>query len=215
MLHVTTRLTTPLLLSLTLAAGTARAEVCDYRPSRLLGEAVGEAAGAVSKLGGNAIAGDGGFYTLLNATSGLTLLGTKLAASGTAAGIGSSGSGAGVASVVANPGVWIPALVIGAGGVGYEATCALFVDERITDYDAVLKVMRDFQDHSDPRAFRLVEDNLNPFIELHDADGTRSTYEVADLYIVDGMLRHRAWGPNRTIGRVVFVPTEISPNSLY
>ena len=104
------------------------------------------------------------------------------------------------------------------GSIGltcYKATCALFVDERITAYDAVLKVMRDFQNHSDPRAVRLVEDNLNPFIELHDADGTRSTYEVADLYIVDGMLRHRAWGPNRTIGRVVFLPTEISPNSLY
>lgn len=196
----------PLLLAL--SAAPAAAAVCDYRPSRLVGDTV---AGAADLAGGvvDRVA-DGGFYTLVNTTSGLTLLGTKLGAatSSTVGLIEGAGGAGGVASVVLNPTVWVPALIVVAGGAGYEATCALFVDERITEYDAVLQVMRDFQAHSDPAYFRLEENTLNPFIEVYDEAGKRHSYLIEDLYIVDGMLKHRSWGPNRRIGRVVFVPTE-------
>ncbi|MBE9639925.1 hypothetical protein [Salipiger mangrovisoli] len=196
-------------LALLLPATSLSAAICDYRPSRLVGDTVTGAAaaatGAVAAATG--VQGDGGFYTLVNATSGLTLLGGKLAASGGAAGL-LEGGGAAAAAAMANPMVWVPALILGAGGAGYEATCAYFVDERITDYDHVLMIMRDFEAHSDPRFFRLEEDTLNPFIEIHDEAGKRATYRIEDLYIVDGMLKHRGWGPNRKIGRVVFVPAD-------
>ncbi|SDI38872.1 hypothetical protein [Alloyangia pacifica] len=186
------------------------AAICDYRPSRLVGDTVSGAAkaatGAVAQVTG--AQQDGGFYTLVNATSGLTLLGGKLAASGGAAASLLEGGGAAAAAAMANPMVWVPALILGAGGAGYEATCAYFVDERITDYDHVLMIMRDFEAHSDPRYFRLEEDTLTPFIEIHDESGSRATYRVEDLYIVDGMLKLRSWGPNRKIGRVVFVPDD-------
>ncbi|WP_353471528.1 hypothetical protein PVT71_09420 [Salipiger sp. H15] len=197
-------------LALLLSATSLSAAICDYRPSRLVGDTVTGAAAAATGAVAAATGvqqGQGGFYTLVNATSGLTLLGGKLAASGGAAGL-LEGGGAAAAAAMANPMVWVPALILGAGGAGYEATCAYFVDERITDYDSVLMIMRDFEAHSDPRFFRLEEDTLNPFIEIHDEAGTRATYRVQDLYIVDGMLKHRSWGPNRKIGRVVFVPSD-------
>ncbi|MCA0939530.1 hypothetical protein LCM08_00830 [Salipiger pacificus] len=209
--------TTAAALALLLSATPLSAAICDYRPSRLVGDTVTGAAaaatGAVAQVAGHATGhatgqrGDGGFYTLVNATSGLTLLGGKLAASGGAAGLLEGGSAA-AAAAMANPMVWVPALILGAGGAGYEATCAYFVDERITDYDHVLMIMRDFEAHSDPSYFRLEEDTLNPFIEIHDEAGSRATYRIEDLYIVDGMLKHRSWGPNRKIGRVVFVPDD-------
>lgn len=198
------------------------AAICDYRPSRLVGDTVSGAAkaatGAVAHVtgaqGAQGTQSDNGFYTLVNATSGLTLLGGKLAASGGAAAGLLEGGGAAAAAAMANPMVWVPALILGAGGAGYEATCAYFVDERITDYDHVLMIMRDFEAHSDPRYFRLEEDTLTPFIEIHDETGTRATYRVEDLYIVDGMLKLRSWGPNRKIGRVVFVPDDAPSEAL-
>lgn len=197
-------------LALLLSSTSLSAAICDYRPSRLVGDTVTGAAaaasGAVAHVAGQR-RGDGGFYTLVNATSGLTLLGGKLAASGGAAGLLEGGSAA-AAAAMANPMVWVPALILGAGGAGYEATCAYFVDERITDYSQVLMIMRDFEAHSDPSYFRLEENTLNPFIEIHDEAGSRATYRIEDLYIVDGMLKHRSWGPNRKIGRVVFVPDD-------
>ncbi|WP_226622949.1 hypothetical protein [Alloyangia pacifica] len=201
-------------LMLLVSAPSLSAAICDYRPSRLVGDTVSGAAaaatGAVAQVTGHVTGqhrGDGGFYTLVNATNGLTLLSGKLAASGGAAGLLEGGSAA-AAAAMANPMVWVPALILGAGGAGYEATCAYFVDERITDYEHVLMIMRDFEAHSDPSYFRLEEDTLNPFIEIHDEAGTRATYRIEDLYIVDGMLKHRNWGPNRKIGRVVFVPND-------
>ncbi|NDW58865.1 hypothetical protein G0P98_20420, partial [Yangia sp. PrR004] len=124
------------------------------------------------------------------------------------------GGGAAAAAAAANPAIWVPALILGAGGAGYEATCAYFVDERITDYDTVLMIMRDFEAHADPRFFRLEEDTLTPFIEVQDETGTRAAYKIEDLYIVDGMLKHRNWGPNRKIGRVVFVPDDAPSETL-
>ncbi len=193
-------------LALLVSTASLSAAICDYRPSRLVGDAVGDAARAATDAARQVTgtAGEGGFYTLVNATSGLTLLGGKLAASG----------GAAAAAAAANPAIWVPALILGAGGAGYEATCAYFVDERITDYDTVLMIMRDFEAHADPRFFRLEEDTLTPFIEVQDESGTRAAYKIEDLYIVDGMLKHRNWGPNRKIGRVVFVPDDAPSEAL-
>jgi hypothetical protein len=188
------------------------AEVCDYRPSHLLGKngskvALGSATGA-GAVGGISTAA--GFYTLVHASSGLTMLGSTAAGASAAGTVGIIGGTAGVvgstAAVVLNPLFWIPALVLGAGGSGYEAVCAYLVDERITDPDEVLKVMQDFQKHADKDYFNLVSGSLTPFIELKDQDGQKKSYKVADLYIVEGVLMHRDFGRNSTLGRIVFVP---------
>ncbi|MCA0997734.1 hypothetical protein [Alloyangia pacifica] len=202
-------------VALLVSTASLSAAICDYRPSRLVGDAVGDAARAATDAARQVTGrtGEGGFYTLVNATSGLTLLGGKLAASGGAAGL-LEGGGAAAAAAAANPAIWVPALILGAGGAGYEATCAYFVDERITDYDTVLMIMRDFGAHADPRFFRLEEDTLTTFIEVQDESGTRAAYKIEDLYIVDGMLKHRNWGPNRKIGRVVFVPDDAPSEAL-
>ncbi|TMV09746.1 hypothetical protein FGK63_01365 [Ruegeria sediminis] len=186
----------------------AQAKVCDYRPSHLLGVDKGRPAAASA--GG---AGASGFYTLVNTTNGLTMLGNTLAgASGTAGVVaGTSGALGSAAAILMNPSVWIPALVAAAVGTGYEATCAYFVDERITDYDEVLDIMRSFQDHADPEYFRLVENTLNPFIEVRDENGGRAAYLVERLYIVEGLLMHRDRGRNTRIGRVMFVNVEETP----
>lgn len=188
------------------------AEVCDYRPSHLLGDsgskvALGSATGA-GTVGGISTAA--GFYTLVHASSGLTMLGSTAAGASAAGTVGIIGGTGGVigstAAVVLNPLLWIPALVLGAGGIGYDAVCAYLVDERITDPDEVLKVMQDFEKHADKNYFKLVNRSLNPFIELKDQDGERKSYKVADLYVVEGVLMHRDFGRNTKLGRIAYVP---------
>ena len=201
-----------------LIASTAIADVCDKRPSRLFGDdesnvALGTA-GAIGATGG--VAAAAGVYTLVHAGSGLTMLGSTLAG---ASGAGTIGIIAGTGGVIGttigiaiNPLVWIPALVVGVGGGAFEATCAFLVDERITDYDQVLEIMKQFDANADPEYFRLAEKAMKPFITITDEEGEKEIYRVENLYIVDGMLLHRDFLRNTKIGRVIFVTaTELPP----
>lgn len=188
------------------------ADACDYRPSRLLGEDNSKVAlGAAGGLGASGAIGTGvfGMYTLVNAGSGLTMLGSTMvgaSGAGTVGIIAGTGGAVGAAgAVILNPFVWIPAAIVGVGGGGFEATCAFFIDERITDYADVLAVMKNFELTADPKYFSLVEGAMKPFIRLADSEGTVSSYNVEDLYIVDGMLKNRDFGPNTKIGRVVLL----------
>ena len=191
------------------------ADACDYRPSRLLGEDKSKVAlGAAGGLGASGAIGTGvfGMYTLVNAGSGLTMLGSTMvgaSGAGTVGIIAGTGGAVGAAgAVILNPFVWIPAAIVGVGGGGFEATCAFFIDERITDYADVLAVMKSFELTADPKYFILVEGAMKPFIRLADSEGTISSYNVEDLYIVDGMLKNRDFGPNTKIGRVVLLSNE-------
>lgn len=191
------------------------ADACDYRPSRLLGEDNSKVAlGAAGGLGASGAIGTGvfGMYTLVNAGSGLTMLGSTMvgaSGAGTVGIIAGTGGAVGAAgAVILNPFVWIPAAIVGVGGGGFEATCAFFIDERITDYADVLAVMKNFELTADPKYFSLVEGAMKPFIRLADSEGTVSSYNVEDLYIVDGMLKNRDFGPNTKIGRVVLLSNE-------
>ena len=202
------------IVSITCAIFTATqsyAEVCDYRPSRVLGKAESTAvitgttvvtttSGAASALG---------VYTLVHASSGLTMLGSTMAGASGAGTIGiiggTGGAIGGTVAIIMNPFVWVPAAIIGVGGGGFEAACAFLVDERITKFEDVLKVMRSFAAHADTNYFELVEKSIPPIIRLADGKGNWQTYKVEDLYIVDGILKHRDWGPNTDIGRVVLL----------
>lgn len=206
-------LSSALLITMMLAP-TAEAETCDYRPSRILG---GTASSAVigGGLGVGAATGTAsalGIYTLVNAGSGLTMLGSTMAGASGAGTIGiiaGTGGAVGTAgAVILNPFVWVPAAIIGVGGGGFEAACAFLVDERITEYDDVLAIMRSFATHADPKYFQLVENAIPAFIRISTGDGKWVRYNIEDLYIVDGMLKHRDWGPNTQIGRVVLLSDE-------
>jgi len=202
------------ILTTSIFASSASAETCDYRPSRILG---GTGSTAVI-VGGTTIASATGtasalgLYTLVNAGSGLTMLGSTMAGASGAGTIGiiaGTGGAAGTAgAIILNPFVWVPAAIVGIGGGGFEAACAFLVDERITEYEDVLAIMRSFATHADPKYFQLVENAIPAFISISTGDGEWVRYDIEDLYIVDGMLKHRDWGPNTQIGRVVLLSDE-------
>jgi hypothetical protein len=187
------------------------AETCDYRPSRILGDA-----GSTAVIGGGAVVSSAtgvattmGVYTLVNGGSGLTMLGSTMAGASGAGTIGiiaGTGGAIGTAgAIILNPFVWVPAAIVGVGGGGFEAVCAFLVDERITEYEEVLAVMESFATHADPKYFRIVTNAIPAFISLSDGEGSWTRYDIEDLYIVDGMLKRRDWGPNTNIGRVVLL----------
>ncbi len=187
------------------------ADTCDYRPSRILGDAGSKAviggSAAVTSATGAATAM--GVYTLVNAGSGLTMLGSTLAGTSGAGTIGiiaGTGGAIGTAgAIILNPFVWVPAAIVGVGSGGFEVVCAFIVDKRITEYEEALAVMESFAAHADPEYFRIVTDAIPAFISLADGKGTWTRYDIQDLYIADGMLKSREWGPNTKIGRVVLL----------
>jgi len=202
------------ILTTSIFASSASAETCDYRPSRILG-----GTGSTAVIGGGLIIASAtgtasalGLYTLVNAGSGLTMLGSTMAGASGAGTIGiiaGTGGAAGTAgAIILNPFVWVPAAIVGIGGGGFEAACAFLVDERITEYEDVLAIMRSFATHADPKYFQLVENAIPAFISISTGDGEWVRYDIEDLYIVDGMLKHRDWGPNTQIGRVVLLSDE-------
>ncbi len=193
------------------SAAPVYADTCDYRPSRILGDtgskvAIGSAT-TLAATHGAAVAA--GVYTLVNAGSGLTMLGSTMAGvsgAGTIGIIAGTGGALGTAgAIILNPFVWIPAAIVGVGGGGFEAVCAFLVDERITEYEEVLAVMESFAIHADPKYFRIATTAIPAFISLSDGEGSWTRYDIEDLYIADGMLMSRDWGPNTKIGRVVLL----------
>ena len=202
------------ILTTSIFASSASAETCDYRPSRILGGTGSTAVigGGLSIASATGTASALGVYTLVNAGSGLTMLGSTMAGASGAGTIGiiaGTGGAAGTAgAIILNPFVWVPAAIVGIGGGGFEAACAFLVDERITEYEDVLAIMRSFATHADPKYFELVENAIPAFISISTGDGEWVRYDIEDLYIVDGMLKHRDWGPNTQIGRVVLLSDE-------
>jgi hypothetical protein len=110
---------------------TAIADVCDYRPSKLIG---GSATGAVAvSTGAVATTGVGlkaaGIYTLTHATTGAAMLGST-AAGASAAGTtgiiaGSAGLLGSAGAVLLSPFIIIPATVAAVGVGAYEGGCYL------------------------------------------------------------------------------------------
>lgn len=195
-------------------AASVQADTCDYRPSRILGDSGSTAVigGGIAVTSTTGAATALGVYTLVNAGSGLTMLGSTMAGASGAGTIGiiaGTGGAIGTAgAIILNPFVWVPAAIVGVGGGGFEAACAFLVDERITEYDEVLAVMQSFATHADPEYFRLVTNAIPAFISLYDGAGTWTRYEIENLYIADGVLKHRDWGRNTVIGRVVLLSDE-------
>lgn len=198
---------TGLVIGSFLVAGTAYAEICDYKPSKLAGQTVSSTAAAAG--GGAAAAGAGlkaaGYYTLVHSTSGLTMLGST-AAGASAAGTtgiiaGSAGFGATVVSVVTAP-VTIVAGAVTLVGVGaFEGAC-YFQVERINDPFQIKRILESVA-VNDP-GISILETNDGSELVLNFADGAER-YMIRDLYIADGNLKHRDWFLNTDLGPVAFV----------
>jgi hypothetical protein len=107
----------------------ALAAVCDYRPSEVLGPHVTSAVASVSTTVfavGTALRA-AGFYTLINGSTGATMLGSTLAGDSAAGTIGivagtGKGVGAAAAALMSAP-VLITAGVIATTALAYESGC--------------------------------------------------------------------------------------------
>lgn len=186
--------------------GPVYAEVCDYTPSKLVGSTA-TAFGSVLA-GGSAAAGAGmqaaGYYTLVHAGSGLTMLGSTAAGASAAGTVGIIGGTAGVAGTIGSILMAPVTIVVGAVtivGVGaYEGAC-YFQIERVTDPYEVRKVIESIATRD--RSVTIVSTDDGDAMELSILDGTER-YLLRNLYIADGQLKHRDYGPNTNLGPVLY-----------
>lgn len=197
-------------LSLGLLGTHAFAGVCDYKPSALLGGGGAAAAGGVAAgtAATGAAATAAGFYTLTNATTGLTMLGSTLAGSSGAGTIGIIGGTSGLvgsaAAVIMAPATIIAGAVAAVGLGAYEGACVFTVD-RITDPAEIDAIVRALAADADPEFFRLTTlADGREGIMVRAGDDV-SIYAIEDLYIADEVLKHRDWLRNTAIGSVSWV----------
>ncbi|AML52563.1 hypothetical protein [Falsihalocynthiibacter arcticus] len=140
------------------------------------------------------------------------MLGSTLAGAsgaGTVGIIGGSGFAAGVLAILTAP----ITLVVAAGTAvtvgGVEAGC-YFVDERITEEEEVVAILRqaaltsneDYFKLFDVRGEEAAETGAVSRVRIPDADGTYQFYEVENLYITNGELLHRDWFFNTSLGNI-------------
>lgn len=201
---------------LAVAPSYAKAGACDYRPSNLIG---GLGAGATAATGG-AIAAVGagakaaGFYTLTHAVTGATMLGSTAggaSAAGTVGIMGGTGGAiGGVAAVIMAPATIIAGAVIGAGVMAYEGAC-YFTVERVDDPKIIREIVENLAVNADPEFLRLGEVDGEEFLLIADEHDKNLRavswikYKVKNLYIEEGILKHKDFGPNSQIGRVSLV----------
>ena len=206
---------------LAMQSGPAFAGACDYRPSNLMG---GGASSAVAT-GGSALAAVGvgakaaGFYTLTNAITGATMLGSTAGGVSAAGTVGIMGGTAGaigtVASFVMAPATIVIGAVLGVGVGAYEGVC-YFTVERVDNSEVLEGIVDNLAENSDPEYLRIatVEDTkLLLIATAHDDSGKAvgwEQYEIAKLYIEEGMLKHSDLGPNTKIGKVAMVQQDVS-----
>lgn len=200
-------------LCFSVTAASAEAGICDYRPSAIIGAAASTALGAaastvaVSGATANAV----GVYTLVHATSGLTMVGGTWAgasAAGTAGIIAGTGGAIGTTVAVVTAPATITAAAVGAIAVGsFEGVC-YFSDTRIVDYvevDAIVQNIAVTAPEELYRYFPARDGREDAFIRVRDPDSEEvrfDDYDVADLYIVNGVLKHDGWVWNTTIGLI-------------
>jgi hypothetical protein len=205
-----------LAVALTPFASSVSAGVCDYRPSNLIGG--GGTGATVATAGGVAVAGTAakaaGFYTLTHAVTGATMLGSAAGGASAAGTVGIMGGTAGfigtAASIIMAPAVIIGAAVVGGGIAVYEGGC-YFTIERVDDPKVIREVVAGLAASADDEALRVTTEGGEEILLIaqgHDKHGRAigwDRYYIENLYIEEGMLRHRDWGVNSNIGVVSYV----------
>jgi hypothetical protein len=183
----------------------ALADACTRRPSELIRSgtetAVAGARGAAADLAARAE----GAFTFTNAMTGMTMLASNPGSTGALGQIGSTAGaiGGAAAGVLAAPATVVAGAVAAVGLGAYESWC-FFRDERITDYDEVLALMHAVAASADPSHFRLEggEGRRDAQVVIADGAGGERRLDVRRLYVVNGDLMHRDWGPNTALGRI-------------
>ena len=196
---------------------TALADVCDYRPSNLIGSlgtgALGTAGAGVAVAGAGAKAA--GFYTLTHAVTGATMLGSTAGGASAAGTVGIMGGTAGaigtIGAILMAPVTIAAGVVIGAGTAIYEGAC-YYTIERVEDPKIIMKILEDLDRQSDDKYFELQKNGIGSgaiYVATKvDEFGKvlkRTRYSIEKLYIEEGVLKHKDWGPNSQIGRVGYV----------
>ena len=209
----------PFILSL-LISQQAVAGVCDYRPSNLLGGGL-TGAGATAA-GGVAAAGLGakaaGFYTLTHAVTGATMLGSTAGGVSGAATVGIMGGTAGlvgtIGAIIMAPFTIVAGIVLGAGTAIYEGGC-YFTVERVEDPKIIMAILDNLAKDSEKEYFEIVKAGIGSgkiYVATKvDEKGKvmeRTSYEIDNLYIEEGVLKHSDFGPNSKIGKVGYVSEE-------
>lgn len=194
---------------------------CGYRPSNLIG---GVGSGALAAAGtATAAAGAGakaaGFYTLTHAVTGATMLGSTAGGVSGAGTVGIMGGTSGaigtIGAVIMAPTTIIAGAVAGAGTLALEGACYFAVD-RLDDPQIMLQIVENLALQSDPSYFELDNSKTDEEMIYIATDITddgqvmqRKKYSVKNLYVEDGVLKHKDWGPNTQIGRVGYILAEI------
>ena len=191
----------------TVLATSVDAGVCDYRLSSLIGpsNATGAIGSAVAVASSNVAMQVSGIYLITNATTGAAMLGSTAAgasAAGTVGILAGSGAGAGaILGAISAPVTVIVAAAASIVGLGVEGGCYLS-DERITDFSMVNSLVQQAVKNALPGEMGIINQPAGPWLWVLGPDGQISSYAILDLYIVNGELLHRDWGPNTGIGQI-------------
>ena len=192
-------------LALCLSAAPALADGCDWKPSRLASKAstaVAETAASRAKSAGQ--------YVLMHPGSGVALAGQVATGTGTAGAL-VSGTGAiagGVVNFLMAPVTLVAGAVTFAGVATYEGVCWFRV-ERVTDAGEVRAILDNVAE-ADPDV-RIIETSDGDALLLS-IGNERRRYDIDRLYIADGVLKSRDWGPNTTLGPIAFTALEADEN---
>ena len=194
---------------------------CKYRPSNLIG---GVGAGAAATAGAaTAAVGLGtqaaGFYTLTNAVTGLTMLGSTAGGVSAAGTVGIMGGTAGVigttASIIMAPATIIAGAAVAGVTFAFEGVC-YFSIETLKDPALIMEILENLASHSDKEYFELIKNKdgtasiyVATEVELNGKVMERTKYSVSDLYIEDGIIKNSDWGPNSKIGKVGYASGEL------
>ena len=202
-------------------ASHAKAGICDYRLSDLVRSGSSTADKSIAAAEGAIIATSAaglafkaaGLYTIVNATTGAVMIGSTAAgisAAGTTGIIaGTSGALGTAGAIVTAPATAIAGAVTALGAASLEAGC-YFADDRITEKSEVLAILKAVEPLQDPMRFKLEpafrESFWNgPFTSWdlllwNDQENQWDSFELEDLYIVNGILMHRDWFLNSELG---------------
>ena len=145
-----------------------------------------------------------GYYTLIHAGSGLTMLGSTAAGASAAGTVGIIAGTGGVlgtmGAILMAPATIVTGAVALTGGLGYEGVCPRMA-ERITDPALVREVLVDVAAHD--HSVSLVRTRAGEALQIVATDGPRIC-PLDALYDADKRRMHRDWFRNTDLGQIVY-----------
>lgn len=207
-------------------ASVAHADLCQFRPSAMAGKA-----GSVAKSTASTVASaakDGaqavGRFTLENPATGISMLSSGVGSVSAAGGGIASGAGGALSAAGAVVTAPVTLTVAGASAValgGFEGLC-YFRADRITDDAEILSIVQNMAANSDPTMFALIPSGAS-YTTLDGEPATAEKnkvriasagvgpyiFDVENLYIAKGVLKHRDALRDTVIGNVALDVVEV------